>query len=170
MDYHDHLSVMDFNELICENLLDVDYGSFKEYYELNEARYITFTVYRTTHNSFVFDLLICENFIIYHGEIDEVITTIKKDSRIQSVHDCHVWTISNDMNALSCHVVVDHTLTMKECELLLENIEHDLLHLNIHHMTIQLETPNHKHDESIICSGTHSHSHNHHAHHHAHVH
>ena len=79
-------------------------------------------------------------------------------------------TISNDMNALSCHVVVDHTLTMKECELLLENIEHDLLHLNIHHMTIQLETPNHKHDESIICSGTHSHSHNHHAHHHAHVH
>ncbi|MBG1569855.1 phage tail protein [Staphylococcus aureus] len=68
MDYHDHLSVMDFNELICENLLDVDYGSFKEYYELNEARYITFTVYRTTHNSFVFDLLICENFIIYHGE------------------------------------------------------------------------------------------------------
>ncbi len=37
-------------------------------------------------------------------------------------------------------------------------------------MTIQLETPNHKHDESIICSGTHSHSHNHHAHHHAHVH
>lgn len=35
MDYHDHLSVMDFNELICENLLDVDYGSFKEYYELN---------------------------------------------------------------------------------------------------------------------------------------
>ncbi|WP_410467962.1 hypothetical protein, partial [Staphylococcus aureus] len=25
MDYHDHLSVMDFNELICENLLDVDY-------------------------------------------------------------------------------------------------------------------------------------------------
>ncbi|WP_398572436.1 hypothetical protein, partial [Staphylococcus aureus] len=24
MDYHDHLSVMDFNELICENLLDVD--------------------------------------------------------------------------------------------------------------------------------------------------
>lgn len=68
MDYHDHLSVMDFNELICENLLDVDYGSFKEYYELNETRYITFTVYRTTHNSFVFDLLICENFIIYHGE------------------------------------------------------------------------------------------------------
>ncbi|MDN8894084.1 hypothetical protein Q0O84_14050, partial [Staphylococcus aureus] len=51
-----------------------------------------------------------------------------------------------------------------------KNIEHDLLHLNFHHMTIQLETPNHKLDESIICSGTHSHSHKHHAHHHAHVH
>ena len=103
-------------------------------------------------------------------DLNAVIKAISKDERIQNVHDCHVWTISNDMNALSCHVVVDHTLTMKECELLLENIEHDLLHLNIHHMTIQLETPNHKHDESIICSGTHSHSHNHHAHHHVHVH
>lgn len=29
MDYHDHLSVMDFNELICENLLDVDYVLLK---------------------------------------------------------------------------------------------------------------------------------------------
>ncbi|EHJ06633.1 CDF family zinc efflux transporter CzrB [Staphylococcus simiae] len=93
--------------------------------------------------------------------LTKVIDTITKDHRIHSVHDYHVWTISNDMNALSCHAVVDHTLTMEACEQLLETIEHDLLHLNIHHMTIQLETPNHKHDESTLCSGGHHHAHEH---------
>ncbi|MEB8101060.1 prophage endopeptidase tail family protein [Staphylococcus xylosus] len=68
MDYHDHISIMNLEGTICENLLDIDYGSFKEFYELNEARYINFTAYRTSHNRFVFDLILCENFVIYHGE------------------------------------------------------------------------------------------------------
>ena len=76
---------------------------------------------------------------------------------IQSVHDYHVWTISNDMNALSCHAVVPDTLTVKDCEQLLKRIEHDLLHLNIQHMTIQLETANHDHDETTLCTGVHHH-------------
>ena len=33
--------------------------------------------------------------------------------RIQNVHDCHVWTISNDMNALSCHAVVQNIYQFK---------------------------------------------------------
>lgn len=95
-------------------------------------------------------------------DLEDVIHVITKDSRIRSVHDYHVWTISNDMNALSCHAVVDYKLTMEECEELLQSIEHELSHLNIHHMTIQLETPDHQHDESILCSGTHTHQEHHH--------
>ena len=34
-------------------------------------------------------------------------------------------------------------------------IEHELLHLNIQHMTIQLETAQHDHDTSVLCSGLH---------------
>ena len=44
-------------------------------------------------------------------------------------------------------------------ETMLKSIESDLLQLNIQHMTIQLETPEHKHDESTLCSGIHEHSH-----------
>ena len=100
-------------------------------------------------------------------DLEAVIRTITKDKRIQNVHDYHVWTISNDMNALSCHAVVPEHLTVEECESLLETIEHDLLHQNVQHMTIQLETPKHKHDESTLCSGVHEHSHTHqHAHSH----
>lgn len=94
-------------------------------------------------------------------DLEAVISTITKDERIQNVHDYHVWTISNDMNALSCHAVVSEQLTVKECEKLLETIEHDLLHQNVQHMTIQLETPKHKHDDSTLCSGIQEHIHTH---------
>ena len=43
-------------------------------------------------------------------------------------------------------------MTIEESEKMLRKIEHDLEHLNIHHITIQLETPAHKHDNSILCS------------------
>ena len=89
-----------------------------------------------------------------------ITNTIMGHEEIQNVHDYHVWTISNDMNALSCHAVVDKSLTIEACEQLLKQIEHELAHLNIQHMTIQLETPKHQHDESILCSGfMHQHSH-----------
>lgn len=91
--------------------------------------------------------------------LEAIIKTITQDEHIQNVHDYHVWTISNNMNALSCHAVVPEKLTIDECESLLESIEHQLLHLNIQHMTIQLETPKHKHDESTLCTGLHKHHH-----------
>lgn len=94
-------------------------------------------------------------------DLEKVISTITSHKDIQNVHDYHVWTISNDMNALSCHAVVSESLTVEKCEQILERIEHDLSHLNIQHMTIQLETPKHKHDDSILCSGLH-HEHDHH--------
>lgn len=68
MHYQDHIAIMNLESTICENLIDVDYGSFRNTYELNESQTITFTAYRSSHNRFVFDLIICENFVIYHGE------------------------------------------------------------------------------------------------------
>lgn len=97
-------------------------------------------------------------------DLDRIINAIMNYKEIQNVHDYHVWTISNDMNALSCHAVVSPGLTVDKCEQILESIEHDLLHLNIQHMTIQLETPKHNHDESILCSGVHHHHDDHHHH------
>ncbi len=99
-------------------------------------------------------------------DLDEVILAITSHKDIQNVHDYHVWTISNDMNALSCHAVVSESLTVEKCEQILEEIEHDLSHLNIQHMTIQLETPKHKHDDSILCSGLHHELEHHHSHEH----
>ena len=87
--------------------------------------------------------------------LDKIISTIINHNEIYNVHDYHVWTISNDMNALSCHAVVSETMSVQDCEGLLKKIEHELLHLNIQHMTIQLETAQHGHDTSVLCSGLH---------------
>lgn len=87
--------------------------------------------------------------------LDKIISAIINHNEIYNVHDYHVWTISNDMNALSCHAVVSETMSVQDCEELLKKIEHELLHLNIQHMTIQLETAQHDHDTSVLCSGLH---------------
>lgn len=84
-------------------------------------------------------------------EMEEVIDTLQNTDGIIAVHDLHVWSITSGLNALSCHAVVDDKMTIGESEELLRNIEEKLEELNIHHMTIQLETEDHLHDDSILC-------------------
>ncbi|MYL56665.1 cation diffusion facilitator family transporter [Virgibacillus halodenitrificans] len=98
-------------------------------------------------------------------DVDDVIKTIQHTPGIQGVHDLHIWTITSGLNALSCHAVVAEQMSIAESERMLRQIEHDLEHKNIHHMTIQLETSAHLHDNSILCkveadsSGHHHHHH-----------
>ncbi|NMM53122.1 cation diffusion facilitator family transporter [Paenibacillus aquistagni] len=98
-------------------------------------------------------------------DVDKIIQTIKNTKGIQSIHDLHIWSITSGLNALSCHAVVNVQMSIAESEQLLRKIEHDLEHQNIRHMTIQLETSEHKHDDSILCemkaesSGHHHHHH-----------
>lgn len=84
--------------------------------------------------------------------LSKVISTIIDEPQVENVHDCHIWTISNEMNALSCHAVVANTMSIQEGEVLLNRLEHKLEHLNIQHMTIQLETNAHQHDNATLCS------------------
>ncbi|KQL36292.1 cation transporter [Bacillus sp. FJAT-25509] len=97
--------------------------------------------------------------------LNEVIQLIEKTDGIQSVHDLHLWTITSGLNALSCHAVVDDQLTIEESEIILRKIEHDLEHKGIMHVTIQLETAAHKHDNSILCQIKNEPSAHHHHHH-----
>lgn len=98
--------------------------------------------------------------------LDDVIQTISNTKGIQSVHDLHVWSITSGLNALSCHAVVSGDMSITESEKLLHKIEHDLAHQNIHHMTIQLETSSHSHDNTILCNAKADSSGHHHHHHH----
>lgn len=84
-------------------------------------------------------------------DVDEVLATMQKQTGIHSIHDLHIWTITSGLNSLSCHAVVPPDMTIAESEQLLKTIEHDLLHLGIHHVTIQLESTETGHEDTILC-------------------
>ncbi|MCL1703487.1 cation diffusion facilitator family transporter [Lysinibacillus sp. Bpr_S20] len=97
-------------------------------------------------------------------DVQEIIQTIEQTAGIHSIHDLHIWTITSGTNALSCHAVVDDQLKIADSEHILREIEHNLEHKGIKHVTIQLETVAHKHDNSILCTIKNEQS-NHHHHH-----
>ena len=98
-------------------------------------------------------------------DVENVIQTIKARKEIQGIHDLHIWSITSGYNALSCHAVVDSNLSIVESEKLLQDIEHDLGHIGIQHVTIQLETSSHHHDDSLLCKAKGEAGHHHHHHH-----
>ncbi|MFJ3391048.1 MULTISPECIES: cation diffusion facilitator family transporter [unclassified Lysinibacillus] len=97
-------------------------------------------------------------------DVEEIIQTIVQTDSVHSIHDLHIWTITSGTNALSCHAVVDGQLKIADSEHILREIEHNLEHKGIKHVTIQLETVAHKHDNSILCTIINEQS-NHHHHH-----
>jgi len=98
--------------------------------------------------------------------MNDIIQIIEQTKGVQSIHDLHIWTITSGLNALSCHAVIDGQLTISEGEKILREIEHALEHKGIKHVTIQMETADHNHKNSILCQiKNDSPSHHHHHHH-----
>lgn len=95
-------------------------------------------------------------------DVAEIVEVIEQTSGIKSIHDLHIWTITSGTNALSCHAVVDGQLTVADSEHILRKVEHNLEHKGIKHVTIQLETASHQHDNSILCQLKNQQEHNYH--------
>lgn len=96
--------------------------------------------------------------------LDSIIDTINKVPEVISIHDLHVWSITSGQNALSCHVVVDGSISIHESQKILNQIEHQLIHQGIHHITIQMENEHHPHDDSVMCQNSLALEHHHHHH------
>lgn len=61
---------------------------------------------------------------------------------IQSIHDCHLWTMDGEYHLLSCHVVVADNLPSKDIIVLKTQIRSLLKQYNIQHLTIEVEYEN----------------------------
>ncbi|GIM44891.1 CDF family zinc efflux transporter CzrB [Collibacillus ludicampi] len=94
-------------------------------------------------------------------EISNVIDEIRSIHGVFDVHDMHVWSITSGKNALSCHVVLDGAITIKDSQSILREIELRLIHLGIGHVTIQMEDADHPHDDSVLCRNNEHHIHPH---------
>src|SRR5262249_43444290 len=62
---------------------------------------------------------------------------ILKVAGVTRVHDLHVWTVAGGLQAMSAHVLVPDLEQHPEA---LRRLEHEMDHLGIQHVTIQLET------------------------------
>lgn len=85
-------------------------------------------------------------------KVEDIIKTIENVPGIKSIHDLHVWSITSGHNALSCHAVVDTHITIEEGQRILDEVEHQLIHKGINHITIQMESENHDHHGSVLCN------------------
>ncbi|MEP6951368.1 MAG: cation diffusion facilitator family transporter [Ginsengibacter sp.] len=70
-------------------------------------------------------------------EIKDIITSQKN---IVEAHHIHVWALSTTENALTAHVSLNEALSFDEKMILVQNLKHELLHHQIHHSTIEIET------------------------------
>ncbi len=84
-------------------------------------------------------------------DVENIIKVFKEDERVMDIHDLHVWSITSDQHALSCHVTVDGKKTIAESQLLLDDLEKRLMDEGIGHVTIQVESTDNPHDENILC-------------------
>jgi cobalt-zinc-cadmium efflux system protein len=84
-------------------------------------------------------------------DLPAVRSAIEKISGVQDFHHIHIWALSTTENALTGHVVLKKEIGMEDQEKIKSEIKHQLLHLNIQHVTLETETetqtcePNHLH-------------------------
>lgn len=87
-------------------------------------------------------------------DLQRVIGEIKGVAGVQDVHDVHVWSITSGKNALSCHVVLDGNMSIQDSQKILRELEHQMVHLGIGHVTVQTEDARHPHADSELCATT----------------
>ena len=93
-------------------------------------------------------------------DLKAVTEQITRTPRVAGVHDLHVWALSSEQLALSCHVVVDD-ISLADAEHVVRDLEHRLCDaFAIGHTTIQVESC-HPCGEIHHGPGEHNHPHEH---------
>jgi cobalt-zinc-cadmium efflux system protein len=74
-----------------------------------------------------------------HVQVDKVIAAMKSVSGVQDVHDCHIWTITSGIHALSAHLLIDDQM-VSGSSAIMEKVNQKLAsQFDITHTTLQLE-------------------------------
>jgi len=83
-------------------------------------------------------------------EVDHIIKIIRNVPGVIDLHHLHIWAITNEQRALSCHLVIDGAKKIEEGDKILQQVEQILAKEHIEHVTIQLESERHHQDDTII--------------------
>lgn len=72
-------------------------------------------------------------------DYQKVQETIAKLPAVERVHHIHIWALSTTQNAFTGHIVVNENLSLPEVGNLKNQIKHELEHLNLQHVTLEVE-------------------------------
>jgi cobalt-zinc-cadmium efflux system protein len=78
-------------------------------------------------------------------DLEEITRVILSVKHIVNVHHIHIWPLSTTENALTAHIIINDQLPFDEKLAVIQHLKHELIHHNIHHSTIELES------ETIHC-------------------
>ena len=101
------------------------------------AAFILFNVFKNLRESFR---------IILQGtpadiSIEKIHATIKEIPQVESVHDCHIWSMDGNYHILSIHIVVKDNPELAALESIKNEAKMRVSKLGINHTTIEFETP-----------------------------
>ena len=72
--------------------------------------------------------------------LEKVKQAANKIKGIQEIHHIHLWAVSTTENALTAHIVIDKNSTLHDAEDIKHNFKHALEHMNIQHVTLEIES------------------------------
>lgn len=72
---------------------------------------------------------------------EDIEKLISGTTGVVGMHHTHIWAMSTTQNALTTHLTLSDSLSFDEKMKLVHDLKHTLLHNNIHHATIELESP-----------------------------
>jgi cobalt-zinc-cadmium efflux system protein len=72
--------------------------------------------------------------------LEDIVTEIKKINGVEDIHHVHIWALSSTINAFTAHIVLNKENEWKEAMSIKEEIKHYLVHENIQHVTLEIET------------------------------
>ena len=72
--------------------------------------------------------------------------------QVLGVHDLHLWTLTSDRHLISAHLVLDGATTIAQAQSVRQSVERLIQARGIAHVTLQIDTQNHAHGDSLYCN------------------
>src|SRR4030042_407444 len=93
-----------------------------------------------------------------HVDINEMVNALNQVPEVKDIHDVHVWSISPELHAMSCHVLIDDLSTVQAASIRqkIEDVLQERFHIK--HTTLQMECQQCASND-ILCTLTYGQSH-----------
>lgn len=72
-------------------------------------------------------------------DLEKIKELVLQQTKVKHIYHIHVWAISSAENAMTAHLVLNKTTSAVEEQQLKKELKQELLHWNIHHVTLETE-------------------------------